>query len=58
VAEPSLRRFQRIGYHRRGLGGSTRPGRPALPCRPRTPWGSSTTSAWIAPTWWGTPWVE
>ncbi|HEX3207022.1 MAG TPA: alpha/beta hydrolase [Propionibacteriaceae bacterium] len=28
VAEPSLRRFQRIGYHRRGLGGSTRPVEP------------------------------
>jgi pimeloyl-ACP methyl ester carboxylesterase len=25
VAEPALRRFQRIRYHRRGLGGSTRP---------------------------------
>jgi pimeloyl-ACP methyl ester carboxylesterase len=25
VAEPALERFQRIGYHRRGLGGSTRP---------------------------------
>ena len=28
VAEPSLRRFRRIGYHRRGLGGSTRPVEP------------------------------
>jgi pimeloyl-ACP methyl ester carboxylesterase len=25
VAEPALERFQRIRYHRRGLGGSTRP---------------------------------
>jgi pimeloyl-ACP methyl ester carboxylesterase len=25
VAEPALKRFQRIRYHRRGLGGSTRP---------------------------------
>ena len=25
VAEPALKRFQRIRYHRRGLGGSARP---------------------------------
>lgn len=28
VAEPALDRFQRIRYHRRGLGGSTRPAEP------------------------------
>ena len=61
VAEPALERFQRIRYHRRGLGGAparSRRGRPASPSRPRTVSGSSTTSGWIVRTWSGTPSVE
>jgi hypothetical protein len=61
VAEPALARLRRIRYHRRvsvGAPARSRRGRRALPCRPRTLSGSSTTSEWFARTWWGTPWVE
>jgi pimeloyl-ACP methyl ester carboxylesterase len=61
VAEPALARFRRIRYHRRGLGGSTRPaetGPTSVTVQAKDAVGSSTTSQRIARTWWGTPWVE
>ena len=53
VAEPALERFQRIRYHRRGLGGSTCPAEAAptsVAVQANDAAGCSTPSGWIAPT--------